>query len=276
MKKKNFFDKKEYPPHSLSKELEEELYTFIVRQSNSIIADENENVQRSLSSESEYPTVNYGFPLSKKKKRILLQNLLDRYFLREGNFLYFAEWLVLEDLTSRIREEDTKEKLSEEDILWYNETLSLTNWILKEVSLKAKSFMKPGNGLSKQTILGAVENFLSFKVSDERTFRSRLDSYLPEKIIRFTVGIPLIQRERTNTKRYSSYTKGYGESHMKKISTPVDWEIDGEDIHNFDESQSLEPTIDFQAYLDNYILTLNSLPGDDAKRLEDNLGDLSL
>jgi hypothetical protein len=61
--------------------------------------------------------------------------------------------------------------------------------------------------------------------------------YDPTKNIIFTVQVPRSEKEFRSSIPYSSYCKGYGESHMKKLGSPIDYEIDGLEIWDFEKSQ---------------------------------------
>lgn len=242
--KKKTLSKQQNP--LLSNPILEEFENFKVRRSSLIGQDERENEERSKPNDSEYPTVRYEISMNRKKRRLLLQTLLDRIFLRENFYLYFAEYIILEDLYFSIIEKDSKEGLKDQDIRHYAEMLMLVKWILKNLQIKSKLEDRKGTGYSKEDVQRTMEKeFLFFRISTSREYGSRVSTYYPEKIISFTVGITLISREKNKPSiPYSSYTKGYGESHPKKLQTPRDYEIDGEDIWNFDESQRLEPIID--------------------------------
>lgn len=78
-----------------------------------------------------------------------------------------------------------------------------------------------------------IRKLLSEYVMSKRTYGSRFRTYRPEKLIRIKA-VPvatLINRPPFRTERFSSYTKGYGESHessrMKR--TKPSEELDGSD-----------------------------------------------
>jgi len=241
--KKKISSKSDSSPSFFSSE---DLEGFIVRHSNLLGKDERENEERSLTNDSVYPTVRFHIAMNRTRRRLLLQTVLDRIFLRQGFYLYLAEYIILEELYSSIIENDSKENLKETTVKLYAEMLKLTYWILKNLSIRTKIEIRKGTDFSKDDVLGTIEKeFQVFRISSQRSYESRVNTYYPERIVSFTVGVPLISKARNSSTPYSSYTKGYGESHPKKLQTPIDYEIDGEDIYNFEETQSLEPRLDF-------------------------------
>lgn len=76
-------------------------------------------------------------------------------------------------------------------------------------------------------------------VMDSRTYSSRFQHFRPERFLEVRA-VPLesiMERSKGTSKRYSSYTKGYGESHPSahRQSTKPSAELDGEDSDRVQE-----------------------------------------
>lgn len=74
-------------------------------------------------------------------------------------------------------------------------------------------------------------------IPNDRTYQSRKSLYDPQKWLTMRiVGVDDLINRPTNTSRYSSYCKGYGEGSSKgrKGRTPISSELDGEDF-NYDD-----------------------------------------
>jgi hypothetical protein len=139
----------------------------------------------------------------------------------------------------QIEQEDTR-LLPEKSRIGAVELLTATYYSLRNIPLRTRIDSEAKARQKSTTFIKIFEKRCSiFRISSQREYESRLSVYYPEKIISFTVGVPLLSRENQPSTRYSSYTKGYQESHPKKLQTPKDWEIDGEDIWDFEETQTL-------------------------------------
>lgn len=194
--------------------------------------------------ESEYLTVSYNFTMNRKSRRILLQTVLDSLFYKEEFVLNLGEYILIEDLISKIIELDPIETNQQQK--WKKATeeiLGIALLILKVVPLSTRIESKSEKPGQRQELFNLIEDQLSFfSISDPRTFQSRIQTYLPSRFVEFTVEIPLYSNNKDrSSKRYDSYCKGYGESGSKIIRTPIDWEIDGEDVFSFEETSDYQP-----------------------------------
>lgn len=193
----------------------------------------------------EYFTVTYNTPMTRKGRRLLLQTVLDSVIRKDPLLLNLGEYIIIEDLTSKIIENDSVEN---EQQLKYKrateELLGIALMFLRAIPLTSRVEPEIPEPNLREFILALVYDeceFFSF--SSDQTYGSRIATYHPARSVEFTVEIPL-QDDEGFFVPYSSYCKGYGESHPKHVRTPVDWEIDGEDTSNFEESQSIIP-VDF-------------------------------
>lgn len=192
----------------------------------------------------EYLTVNYNITLNRKVKRILLQTVLDSVFRKKELFLNLGEYIIIEDLVFRIESEDQIEQKQQEAYREHVEQmLGFANLVLHIVPIRTRDSIlnDEGHDHLRELLKLVLEHCSSFRISDSRTYESRKSHYNLERCIEFSVQVPLIGPENRNSIPYSSYTKGYGESHMKKTQTPIDWEIDGEDIWEFNKTQRYIP-----------------------------------
>lgn len=139
--------------------------------------------------------------------------------------LDFVNWITLEYLFSRLlgsrkvwEIRDSKERKS----------LTLANIILLT---SQNNWLQLGERIDlPKEILNYLEN--SGLLASQRTIESRLDYWKPEKFLEVRA-VPLgvfLERE-SNTSRYSSYCKGYGESGRmgRRVKTRPSAELDGED-----------------------------------------------
>lgn len=208
----------------------------------SYVKEERENRKTNSSIAGEYFTVRYTVTMNRKRRRLLLQTMLDLIILRPEAWLNMAEYILLEDLVSAILENDGPQRESDEKYINFTEEiLGVAMYFLRNFPLRTRVF-KEAESIPTSEVRSDIESQVtSFRFSDPRTLKSRLDAYYPERLVTFTVEIPLQQPEVRSSVPYSSYTKGYGESHPKHLSSPIDWEIDGQDIWEFHNSQSLKP-----------------------------------
>jgi hypothetical protein len=86
-----------------------------------------------------------------------------------------------------------------------------------------------GNRVHQKIIQSLIENKL---VMSKRTYGSRYTTYRPELLLEVrTVPVEsLYERNKGNSIRYSSYCKGYGESHpsARRLKTKPSFELDGD------------------------------------------------
>jgi hypothetical protein len=192
----------------------------------------------------EYLTVNYNVTLSRKVRRVLLQTVLDSVMRKKVLFLNLGEYIVIEDLVFRILTQDQiEQKQHEKYRVHVEQMLGFALLVLHIVPVRTRYEImnNEGHETLRQLLNLVLKKCSDFSISDSRTYESRRSYYNLKKFIEFSVQVPLIDSESRNSIPYSSYTKGYGESHMKKTQTPIDWEIDGEDIWEFTNSQEYQP-----------------------------------
>jgi len=111
-----------------------------------------------------------------------------------------------------------------------------------------------------------IKNILKPGLMSKRTYRSRYNCYRPERLLRIKivpVDIQFLTR-RHDSIPYSSYTKGYGESHPSahEVRTKPSAELDGdkrtpEEIENSKEYQLLTDPIHLLSEI--LIIRLNNL-----------------
>jgi len=161
----------------------------------------------SQNQESEYFTVNFKVTMTRRWKRLLLQTYLDSLVRREDLHLTFADFLILEELYQRVLDiglEERSKGLTIQD----RALLSCTEKFLHYAPLRSLFYEKPGIENFREKIVAWSEMCKFFSFTDERTFRSRLETYQPSKFLEITVVVPLSDPERTSL-RYSSYCKGH-------------------------------------------------------------------
>lgn len=201
-----------------------------------------ENRKTNSNIAGEYFTVRYTVTMNRKRRRLLLQTMLDLVISRPDAWLNMAEYILIEDLVSGILENDGPERKSDEKYKNFTEELlGVAIYFLRNFPLRTKVFREAEPVPTSEVRRTIQSQVKEFRFSDPRTLKSRLDAYYPERLVTFTVEIPLQQSEVRNSVPYSSYTKGYGESHPKHLSSPIDWEIDGMEVWEFDCSQALQP-----------------------------------
>lgn len=234
---------------SLQSPIEEEIGLFRVRVPSYVI--DARRRERSSQLAGEYLTVKYKLTLSRKAKRLLLQTLLDSVMRKKFLTLNLGEYILIEDLVDRIENEDPVENKQQiEHKIATEQMLSFAILILRVCPLSTRNLIIVPEDLKIQDILQQVlESLTYFTISDDRTYASRRAYYDSSEKIEFTVQIPLMHVDDRNSIPYDSYTRGYGESYQKRRKTPIDWEIDGEDIYEFDNSQKYQIIDLFPVYL---------------------------
>ena len=193
---------------------------------------------------SEYYTVNFEITMSAKRRRLLLDTVLNMIFHRDQWMrLSLADYIVIETLFTGILENDSPDDESQEKYRANTQDLlGAARFFLQALRLHV-SKQVPIKGIPRRYVEERFEKHLpTFRFNNIRTHQSRVRTYWPAKIFKFSVILPLVQPDFHNGEPYSSYTKGYGESHPKHLQTATDWEIDGLEVHEFQKTQSLEPT----------------------------------
>lgn len=186
---------------------------------------------------SEYYTVKFKRNMNRRQVRLTLQTVLD--LVIRSHYITLADFLIIDELTSRVRsyltdDAENKKDPKEKESFWYYEVLLISEILLKYAPAEGKEFSREGSENFSSIIQEAAKQCSEFSFSSDRTLGSRLKSYAPGHSLEITVVIPLSLRER-NTQPYSSYTKGYQESHPdRRGKTPHRFELDGEDIWSFD------------------------------------------
>lgn len=209
----------------------------------SYVTEQKENEKSISEIEGEFFTVRYEITMNSKRRRLLLQTVLDKVLWAEHPYLNLADYMLIENLAFSIQELDSPEREDQEKYRDYlEELLGVSFYVLTTIPLRTKTGLMVNYEINGENIRNLINSECkAFKVSDKRTLNSRLNSYFPGKIVSFTVEVPLIQPENRNSIPYSSYTKGYGESHPKHLGTAKDWELDGQDVWEFQRSQTLKP-----------------------------------
>lgn len=219
----------------------EEFESFQVRFPSYVIEREYDNEIESQIQESEYFTVKWRITMTRKIRRIFLQTMIDSVYRKTIALINLAEYMILENLMSEILEKDQpKSEKDEKSKNYYEELIGTCLFILQHFKLKTK-LETPEPEISMEQAREAIKDLKDFSISDDRTYASRRQFYFPQGLVQITVEVPLLKEEKRNSVPYSSYTKGYGESGKRKISTPVDWEIDGEEVYDFENSQCFQP-----------------------------------
>lgn len=171
-----------------------------------------EKSKLSQTSESEYFTVTYQVSLTRKWKRMLLQTYLDSIIRRKVLEITLVDFLILEDLFSKIKEEHdlSEDKEAEKRRYYDTEILYITDLFLRFCPMTESKLTRPGLENFRDLILKLGMTTKIFKFSDERTYRSRIQTYHPGKFLEITVVVPLTRRDKDrSSKRYSSYCKGH-------------------------------------------------------------------
>lgn len=137
----------------------------------------------------------------------------------------FPMYLTLVELSMRLSNGKKAEELNDPNIRL---SVLLAEILIKvlgksDFSLDSKNFI---------LVSPEVRNILSPYLMSKRTYGSRYTSWRPEKyiVVRAVPVSTLIERNSKTTKRYSAYTKGYGESHgnAHKVKTKPSAELDGD------------------------------------------------
>jgi len=200
-----------------------------------VVEERRNKRNKSFTDESEYFTVSYKEIMTRKKRSIFLQTILDSVVRKENFVLNLAEYMIIEDLVTKIIELDLIEREDQEKYRLFTEDLvSVASLFLKVVPLSTKSDQKSELPNQRDSILLLEKELSYFQFSEDREYGSRQSYYFSGRLVEFTVEIPLSIAKDYFYVPYSSYCKGYGESHPKKIGTSVDWEIDGEEIYNLE------------------------------------------
>lgn len=137
----------------------------------------------------------------------------------------FVNWLTLEYLFSRLL---GSKKVWEIRDIKQRRVLTLANLILLTTQ---NSWLSLGE---KTDLPKMISNYLeeSGLLPSERTFFSRIEYWRPEKFLEVrAVPLDVFLTREERTSRYSSYTKGYGESSRlgRRLKTRPSAELDGED-----------------------------------------------
>lgn len=156
-----------------------------------------------------------------------LSLLLDVLNYQVSNFgCNFSMYLALSELYLRLTLGRDPQEISDGRIRL---TVTVSHIILK-------SFQGQDFGLFfKETLLlnTEIRNTIAPYLMSKRTYGSRYRTWRPERLIRIRA-VPvdtIFERSSRTSKRYSSYTKGYGESHgnAHRQRTKPSSELDGEE-----------------------------------------------
>lgn len=153
----------------------------------------------------------------------LLLDVLNYQILNFGS--NFSMMLALTELTMRLCGGRPSEEISDAKIRL---TVSVSEILIKILGKESFSLY------SGEFVLvpSKWKNLLSPYLMSKRTYSSRFQTWRPEKLIRIrAVPVDMIfERSRTGSKRYSGYTKGYGESHgnAHQSKTKPSMELDGD------------------------------------------------
>jgi len=171
-----------------------------------------------------YLTVRLRVTLSRRECSLLL-GILNYQACHFG--MNFGMYLSMEFLSSlllgnKLHPSEIKEKYERDccfSTLIILSSVADRNWNLLELS----------NRVPQRIIQGLTEGGL---LITKRTYQSRFTTYRPEMLLEVR-SVPvdnLIDRSKGNSQRYSSYTKGYGESHLSAHSqrTKPSFELDGD------------------------------------------------
>jgi len=194
---------------------------------------------------SEYYTVNFEITMDARRRRLLLDTILNMVYHRDQWMkLSLADYIIIETLFTQILENDSPaEDRQEKFRANTQDLLGAAKFFLQSLPVQV-SKQVPVKGVPRKYVADRFETYLpTFRFNNLRTHQSRVATYWPARIFKFSVILPLVQPDFHKGEPYSSYTKGYQESHPKHLQTATDWEIDGIEIHEFQKTQSLEPTI---------------------------------
>ena len=163
--------------------------------------------------------------LTRKHFRLMLECLLYE-IVHEG--VNLERYLMMEHLMSLLLGVKT-------------EPLDLNNEHERRLCLLSQVIMRSLRGYEFSSISQPLE-YLPEEISQEivlndflmseRTYKSRRVYWKPEKYLKIlSVSVDTLIERSGNTERYSSYCKGYGESHPSAHykKTPPSFELDGED-----------------------------------------------
>jgi hypothetical protein len=162
------------------------------------------------------------------KELSLLLDVLNYQAVTFG--INFNMALALYDLFLRLTGSRQTNEISDKYI---RKTVTVTEIILKEL----KGFDWDLWSGSTIWLDPNLKEILRHGLMSKRTYGSRYRTWRPEKFLRVVI-VPLDDlyfQRRKDTQRYSSYTKGYGESHpdAHKSKTRSSSELDGEPVRDW-------------------------------------------
>lgn len=152
----------------------------------------------------------------------------------------FVGWLTIEYLTSRLQGSKKIWEIREET---ERRVLTLSTMILLS---SQNTWM---NLLERTPLPESLLSYLkdSGLISSDRTLHSRKDFWYPAKFLEVkTVRLDVFMEREGRSVRYSSYTKGYGESSRmgRRQKTRSSAELDGEETERPEVNLSLREVVD--------------------------------
>jgi hypothetical protein len=170
----------------------------------------------------------------------------------------FSMMLALVELTLRLSRGRMPDEINDGRIRL---TVTVSSILLK--SLKGLDFSLYQGDFYQ--VDSEIRNLVMPYLMSKRTYGSRYRTWRPERLIRIRAVpvVALFERDSSRSKRYSGYTKGYGESHgnAHRMKTKPSYETDGADVPDKEERNLILRMTDQVHQMSNilWIKFLNSL-----------------